>query len=95
LITVKAESLVASLLVGPGFFTKESQAKVNISARLQVIRRKGRLFDKRLSSENSTALTIGKCLDGFKPVTAASTKALKQLVEKIGNSVAKALSSGK
>jgi len=95
LITVKAESLVASLLVSPGFFTKESQAKVNISARLQVLRKKGRLFDKKLRAENSTALTIGKCLDGFKPVTAASTKALQQLVEKIGNSVAQSLSSRK
>ncbi len=95
LITVKAESLSAGLLVSPGFFTKESQAKVTISARLEVLRRKGRLFNKQLRAENSTALTIGKCLDGYKPVAVASTKALKQLVEKIGNSVARSLSSGK
>ncbi len=95
LITIKAENLVAGLLVSPGFFTKESQAKVNISARLQVLKDRGRLFDKQLKAENTTALTIGKCLDGFKPVTAASSKALKQLVEKIGKSVAQSLSSRK
>jgi len=95
LITITAEDLSASLLVSPGFFTKESEARVKISARVQILKSKGGVFEEQLISDDTASVTIGKCLDAYKTVTAASTKVLNQLLTQIGNSVGKSLSSKK
>lgn len=95
LITIKAGSLTAGLLVSPGFLTKESQAKVQMSADVQVLRPQGKLFEKRLNSVSSASLTIGRCLDAYKTVNAAASKTLDQLIEQIGKSVSQSLSSRK
>jgi hypothetical protein len=95
LITITGEDLSASLLVNSGFFTKESQARVKVSARVQVLKSKGGVFDEQLISDDTASVTIGKCLDAYKTVTAASAKVLGQLVTQIGNSVSQSLSSKK
>ena len=95
LITIKADSLSAGLLVSPGFLTKESQAKVQMSAGVQVLRPQGKLFEERLNSVNSASLTIGRCLDAYKTVDAAASKTFDQLIEQIGKSVSQSLSSKK
>jgi len=93
MIVVKARELAAHLMVSPGLFSKDSEARVKISAGVQVLKTQGGLFAERVSSVNTTSLTIGKCPDGDEPVAAASTKALKQLMTQIGKSVAQSLSS--
>ncbi len=95
LITITAEDLSASLLVNPGFFTKESQARVKISARIEVLKSKGTVFEEQLISDDTASVTIGRCLDAYKTVTAASTKVMRQLLTQIGNSVGKSLASKK
>jgi len=95
LITITGEDLSASLLVNPGFFTKESQARVKVSARVQVLKSKGAVFNEQLISDDTASVTIGRCLDAYKTVTTASTKVLGQLLAQIGNSVGKSLSSRK
>lgn len=95
LIVITADKLSGHLLVSPGFLTKESKAKVQISARVQVIKPKGMLLDEHVSSEDTASHTIGRCLDAHKPVSAAASKALNQLVERIGNAILKSLSPAK
>ncbi len=95
LITIKAEDLSASLLVSPGFLTKQSEAKVQISARVQILKTRGALFDEQLSATESSSISIGRCLDAHKPVSAALSKAFNQLVEQIGKSVSQSLSAKK
>ncbi len=95
LITVSADNLSAYLLVSPGFLTKDSEATVKVSARVQVLKPKGAEFDEQLNSVETAKVTIGRCLDAFKPVTEASAKALKTLVEKIGNAVSRSLPTRK
>lgn len=95
LITITAEGLTGDLLVKPGFLTKESQAKIQISARVQTLKTKGPLFDEHMSSRETASLSIGRCLDAHRPISAASSKALNQVIEQIGDSVSRSLSSKK
>ena len=95
LITITAEDLSSSLLVSPGFLTKQSEAKVQISARVQVLKTRGALFEDQLSSAESSSISIGRCLDAHKPVSAALSKAFNQLIEQIGKSVSQSLSANK
>ena len=95
LITIKDEGQAGHLLVNPGFLTKDSKVKLQVSAHVQVFKAQGGVFEEHMSSVDTASLSIGRCLDAHKTVSAAASKTLKQLVEQIGSSVSRSLSSKK
>lgn len=95
LITITADRLSGQLLVSPGFLTKDSQATIKMSARVEVLKPRGKPFERLASSTETNKLTIGRCLDAHKTVYSASSAALRQLIEEIGTSVSQALSAKK
>ncbi len=87
LIVVKAEGLSGNLLVSPGFLRKDTQANVQIFARVKAIGRKGPPAETTIESKASAAPSVGKCLDAYQPVSEATSKAFKQLMQRLGEAV--------
>ena len=86
-IAVKAGTAEGHLVVTPGFTQKETVSKVQITANVRVESRKKVLTDQRVEGTAQATPVIGRCLDGHVPASEASTKALKQIVERIGEIV--------
>lgn len=87
-IRVNGEDVDVDLEVVPGFWSAGMKAEVRLTAALAVDGPDGRLLGGRLSSEgNDNAEAGGACEGGAKAISKATEKALRRLMEELGEKI--------